>query len=88
MNKNRILTAILALATAGTAILPAQQVIRHAPHHTCTAEIRPFEDGSWGGGPLRYDGRIIDPHWDRNMPAYGWLPGYRGTACTLVISTR
>lgn len=93
-NRRRIITAAAAIiATAAAALPPAMQVhsslTRPAhptpAHHTCTAEIIAFEDGSWLGGALRYDGRVIDPRWDDRMPTYGWRPGYRGTPCTLVI---
>lgn len=93
-NRHRFLaTAAAIIATAVTAIAPASQMAAamHRPaapapaRHTCTAEIIPFEDGSWLGGELRYDGRLIDRRWDARMPRYGWLPGFKGTPCRLVI---
>ncbi len=93
-NRRRIITAAAAAAaTIAASLLPAMQMHRAATAprpapaaHTCTAEVILFEDGSWLGGALRYDGRLIDRSWDDRMPRYGWLPGYTGTPCKLTIA--
>ena len=62
--------------------------LHKGPAHRCTAEIIVFEDGSWAGGPLRFDGRILDKDWaDKgHMVKWGWRPYVGNLACSLVIA--
>lgn len=83
----------LALATPVAAAFLTATILSHvtdaqakpAPAHTCKAQVILAEDGSWTSAGLFYDHKLVDAHWDENMPQYGWRPSYKGIACPITL---
>ena len=58
-----------------------------APSHICTAYITIWEDGTWAGDELIYDGKVLDKSWgdEDSMPTWGFQPMVDGTPCTMTF---
>lgn len=52
------------------------------PH--CRAEVQVYEDGSWSGARLTYDGEVLDKEWQ--VARWGWRPAVGETECSLVLA--
>lgn len=82
---------VIAALVAGLAASLGSAAIAHGATttHTCVAEVALFEDGSWRGGRLLWDGRVkYSSDWEKHLVGLGWLPGYHGTPCVLTIINR